>query len=216
MKYSHRVKLTVSLRVDKITLGRFGSHFFHFTHESLTLPLASCFWLLHDRETSTGSTMSRTLRLSLFILPVLISFVAIAQQNELAPDPALEEVRAEIEVENARWIHAFRTQNAEKAADLFDAEGAMLGPEGTITYGPANILEGMKRWMEQLGSARVQFEQHDLWRIENIAYETGRFTYIWNDQTNGEEERSSGVYTTIWKQQSDGSWKIFRSIPLPE
>ena len=129
---------------------------------------------------------------------------------------ALAEAGEDIDVMNARWVHAFRTQDAEKAAALFDRDGALLGENGSITFGSKQIQQAMSRWMKQLGPAQVTFTRSDLWRLDPFAYETGHFSYSWTDRTSGSEMSSTGPYMTVWKRQEDGSWRIWRSIPLPE
>lgn len=129
---------------------------------------------------------------------------------------SLEEAAEDIDVVNARWVHAFRTQDAEKAAALFDREGALLGANGTIIFGTKQIQQAMKRWMNQLGPAHVTFTRTNLWRLDPYAYESGQFTYTWENGETGEQQHSTGTFLTIWKQQEDGSWRMYRSIPLPE
>ncbi|MCB2200349.1 SgcJ/EcaC family oxidoreductase [bacterium] len=174
--------------------------------------------------------MRHKVHLSLFVL-LMISILVPAQaqtglksgtdssKTDLDPSllsRAVEEATEDIDVMNARWVHAFRTQDAEKAAALFDRDGALLGEHGSITFGSKQIHEAMKRWMKQLGPAQVSFERSDLWRLDPYAYETGYFTYSWTSGDEDIEHHSTGVFLTIWKLQEDGSWRIHRSIPLPE
>ena len=54
----------------------------------------------------------------------------------------------------------------------------------------------------------------DLWLDGDTAYETGKYSYKY--QENGQPVTEQGRYVTIWKRQTDGSWKIISDMGVPE
>ena len=139
-----------------------------------------------------------------------------AQQGDTATDKELDELREDITVANAQWARAFRTSDANAVAQLFDERGALLGQEGSITFGRPEIEKAMQRWMKAIGSAQVTLASESLWRIGEMAWEAGTFDYQWYTAGSNNTMTSHGSYVSQWRQQADGSWKIYRSIPLPE
>ena len=54
----------------------------------------------------------------------------------------------------------------------------------------------------------------DLWLDGDVAYETGTYSYKY--QEKGKPVTEEGRYVTIWKRQSDGSWKIITDMGVPK
>ena len=49
----------------------------------------------------------------------------------------------------------------------------------------------------------------------DLAYETGSYTFT--IVAEGKEARAvKGRYVEVWKKQTDGSWKMYRDIGLPD
>jgi ketosteroid isomerase-like protein len=54
----------------------------------------------------------------------------------------------------------------------------------------------------------------DLWLDGNTAYETGTYSYKY--QEKGKPVSEEGRYVTIWKHQTDDSWKIIMDMGVPK
>ena len=50
-------------------------------------------------------------------------------------------------------------------------------------------------------------DTEDLWVVDDLAYETGKYTYTYR-LVGKEENHIGGHYVTVWKKQSDGGWRI--------
>ncbi|MEI4927153.1 nuclear transport factor 2 family protein, partial [Klebsiella pneumoniae] len=81
--------------------------------------------------------------------------------------------------------------------------------------GPKEIFERQKEVMEAAGKGvKATVTTVDLWLDGEIAYETGTYSYKY--QEKGKPVTEEGRYVTIWKRQSDGSWKIITDMGVPK
>jgi uncharacterized protein (TIGR02246 family) len=154
-----------------------------------------------------------------FILLIATSLSALATQetNTESPTPsgALTEARKAIDKGNAQWIEAWDKVDASLIAGLFAEDGVLLGSNGKSFKGPRQIFERMKTVMEAAGKGvKATVTTVDLWLDGDTAFETGKYTYT--SQEKGQPVTDRGRYVTIWRQQSDGSWKIIMDMGVPK
>jgi uncharacterized protein (TIGR02246 family) len=117
------------------------------------------------------------------------------------------EVKTAIDAGNKQWIASYEHNNPEGIVSLFAADGCMLGSGGKVTKGAAAISERVNRLMAYFGKdVTVKVKTLKLWLVDLTAYETGEYSYT--STHDGKSTINSGYYTTIWKKQQDGSWKI--------
>ena len=156
----------------------------------------------------------------LTIVALIISSAAARAEQESkgaspTPSAALTEARRAIDKGNAQWIEAWDKADASLLARLFAEDGILLGRNGKIFKGPQQIFERQKPVMEGAGKGvKVTVTTVDLWLDGETAYETGKYSYKY--QEKGKPVTEEGRYVTIWKRQSDGSWKIIVDMGIPK
>src|SRR5947207_7821086 len=153
------------------------------------------------------------------ILLIATSLSALAAQETKTQTPApsgeLTEARKAIGKGNAQWIEAWDKADASLIAGLFATDGVLLGKNGKSFKGPNQILERMKTVMEAAGKGvKATVTTVDLWLDGDTAYETGKYSYKF--QEKGQPVTEEGHYVTIWKRQIDGSWKIIMDMGVPQ
>ena len=160
-------------------------------------------------------------RLTLAIIVALITTSASARAEQEGkgasptPSAALAEARQAIDKGNAQWIDAWDKADAALLSRLFAEDGILLGRNGKIFKGPQQIFERQKPLMEGAGKGvKVTVTTVDLWLNGDTAYETGKYSYKY--QEKGKPVTEEGRYVTIWKRQSDGSWKIIADMGIPK
>ncbi len=160
-------------------------------------------------------------RLILVIVVALIASSAAtrAEQEGKGPSPAaapaLAEVRQAIDKGNAQWIEAWEKADALLLSRLFAEDGILLGRNGKIFKGPQQIFERQKAVMEGAGKGvKSTVTTVDVWLDGETAYETGKYSYKY--QEKGKPVNEEGRYVTVWKRQSDGSWKIIMDMGVPK
>jgi len=147
-------------------------------------------------------------RIAAFFVVATIANVAFAA-------PEISEARKAIDKGNAQWIEAWDKADASLIAALFAEDGVLLGRNGKFSKGPQQILEHMKPVLEGAGKGvKATVTTVDLWLDGETAYETGKYSYKY--QEKGKPVNEEGRYVTIWKRQSDGSWKIIMDMGVPK
>jgi len=151
-------------------------------------------------------------RVSLLLFATCISGLA---QPENKNETALVEVRKAIDNGNAQWIEAWDKGDASLIASLFASDGVLLSRNGKFFKGPEQIFQRQKTVMESAGKGvKATVTTVDLWLDGDTAYETGTYSYKYLEA--GKPVNEEGRYVTIWKRQSDGSWKIASDMGVPK
>jgi|PersoiStandDraft_1058852.scaffolds.fasta_scaffold13305_2 ketosteroid isomerase-like protein len=72
------------------------------------------------------------------------------------------------------------------------------------------------RWKTVFGAAvEKEITTKAAFAMGDLAYETGSYTFT--IVAEGKEARAvKGRYVEVWKKQTDGSWKMYRDIGLPD
>ena len=152
---------------------------------------------------------------SLFFAFLLV-FAGLARAQAPAPSSVTDpEVRKAIDAGNAKYIDAFARSDAGALAGLYDESGSRFGPKGVVVRGRPAIAESVAEFMKSVtGPIKVSIETQDLWAVDDLVYETGKYTYTFTPPGKSETQ-TGGHYVTIWKRQSDGGWKIVVDMGVP-
>lgn len=151
----------------------------------------------------------------LLLVAAAITNGTFAAQPENKAQTALGEARQAIDKGNAQWIEAWDKADAGLIASLFANDGVLLSRNGKFFKGPEQVLGHMKPVLESTGKGvKATVTTVDLWLDDNTAYETGTYSYSY--QEKGKPVKDEGRYVTIWKRQSDGVWKIAMDMGVPK
>lgn len=149
-----------------------------------------------------------------FFIPFLIGAVVVTYASLHAQPDGDAKVRQEIERQYAQYIKSFGEADAAGVADLYDENGARLS-KGSKTQGREAIKTDLESWFKRVGPVRVTVDIAALWVVDDVVYETGKWSYTYKPP--GQDERTvGGRYFTIWKRQKDNSWKMFIDTGLPD
>lgn len=120
--------------------------------------------------------------------------------------------RAGINAGNQAWIDGVKTGNIDMIIATYAEDAVDCGPAGDCFRGRAQIEQHMKTGLAALGRAHKASVQS--WGMT----ERGNFAYEWGqaEATYDGEKHLVDKYLTVWQRQSDGSWKIFRNMVIPE
>jgi len=156
------------------------------------------------------------------LLTLALAISARSQENKtetagkpVAATAALAEVKRAIDKGNAQWVEGWAKKDASMIAALFTEDGSLLTRGGRIIKGPAQIAERQRAAMQSVsGDVKVTVTTVDIWLEGETAYETGKYSYKY--QEKGQPVTEEGRYVTIWKRQKDGSWKLFMDMGVPK
>ena len=131
------------------------------------------------------------------------------------PDPGpLSDARRGIDRGNADYIAAFAKADADGVAEVYDADGVRLGDDGKVLRGRAAIAADVRRFLQAVGPVTVTLASARVWLVDNLAYETGDWSYTYTPTGKG-RQRIGGKYVTTWVRQADGGWKIRSDLAVP-
>jgi ketosteroid isomerase-like protein len=111
-----------------------------------------------------------------------------------------------------RLDREFDKATAEKGIDgwvaYFAPNGSMLSDTSKLTTGPSAIRTVMESvFKDSTFSLRWHPTKAEIMVPGVIGYTVGRWERIHKDK-QGKWMKSSGTYSTTWKKQPEGSWKI--------
>lgn len=146
------------------------------------------------------------------VLGLVLGLYPVSGLAQDAPD--LAEVRAAIDSGNSAYVAAYAHVDATALARVYDTEGARLSDNGRTVRGREAIAASVGAFLSQVGPVHVRLETVDVWVIEDQAYETGIWSYTYTPA--GATKRTiGGRYVTVWRQQSDGGWRILADLGVP-
>ena len=126
----------------------------------------------------------------------------------------LAAVRAAVDAGNAGWIDAFRRGDAAALVQVFAEDGVLLRQSGEVARGREEIRGLMQPTMDSLGPTETTIETDRLWCVDDLAYETGRYSYSFTK--DGEPQVAAGRFVVVWRHVGDGVWKIQADMGLPD
>jgi ketosteroid isomerase-like protein len=137
---------------------------------------------------------------------LLYCSTCLAQNNPIDPN-----ARRQIDAGNQQWVDAMKQGNAALLAPG-NAEGAVdCSPEGNCIRGRSALEAQMKGEMAKLGRA-------DSASVVSLgSVQQGRYVYEWGEAKADFPNRKNILdrYLTVWQEQPDGTWKVFRNLVIP-
>lgn len=131
------------------------------------------------------------------------------------PDPGpLSDARRGIDRGNADYIAAFAKADADGVAGVYDADGVRLGDDGKVLRGRGAIAGDVRGFVQAVGPVTVTLATARIWLVDNLAYETGDWSYTFTPKGKS-RQRIGGKYVTTWVRQADGGWKIKSDLAVP-
>ncbi|MEP6912534.1 MAG: SgcJ/EcaC family oxidoreductase [bacterium] len=134
---------------------------------------------------------------------------------EAASSDLLAEAKRAIDKGNAQWIEAWAKGDSTMVSAIFADDGVLLSGSGKVIKGRQQILERQKAAMETLDpGVKVTVTTVNVWLDGDTAYETGKYKYEYREK--GKPGTDEGRYVTMWKRQTDGSWKLLMDVGVPK
>jgi uncharacterized protein (TIGR02246 family) len=120
----------------------------------------------------------------------------------------LEAERAAIMKADAEWGAAVAAKDAETFLGYFAADAVLQAPH----LSQINGIDGIRQWATESmafpGFAVTwQATSADVAASGDMGYTLGTFTFHMT-MPDGSPVDDHGKYTTIWKKQADGTWKV--------
>jgi len=143
---------------------------------------------------------------------LMVMFLLLCASTCLAQSKPIESAaRRQIDAGNQAWIDGMKQGNVELITATYTSDAVDCSAEGDCIRGHAAIEEHMKEEITKLGKA----ESASVTSIGSV--QQGRFVYEWGQAKasfpNG--KKVVDQYLTAWREEPDGTWKIFRNLVIP-
>jgi len=121
------------------------------------------------------------------------------------------ELKKDLEAGNQAWVVGLKTGNADLIAAAYADDSIHCSAAGDCVRGREAAAGQYKDVIAKFGRATDAFVRSESLRVDHdLAYESG---YAEAHFANGMVR--NGRFSTVWKIQGDGHWKIFRNLSLP-
>jgi ketosteroid isomerase-like protein len=120
-------------------------------------------------------------------------------------------LRADIDAGNQAWVDGLQAGDANRVVSGFAQDSVNCNAAGDCVKGLMAVAAQYKDVIAKFGLATSGFVRSETLHVDHdLAYESG---YAEAHFLNGAVLK--GRFSTVWKRQDDGHWKIFRNISLP-
>ena len=120
-------------------------------------------------------------------------------------------VRQAIDASVARSTAAIKAGDAAAVAQEYASDAHLLTANAPAMVGHDAITEGVRGWLSSMKVTDMTTNTTDVMVSGDLAVSTGTYTMSMQIP-NGPKIDDKGKFVTVWKRQSDGSWKIVRDI----
>jgi ketosteroid isomerase-like protein len=151
--------------------------------------------------------MSDRMLRKLMAVSLLLFSSACLAQNKVVEVTA----RRQIDAGNQAWIDGMKDGDVALIVATYTSDAIDCSPAGDCIRGLSAIEDHMKAEMADQGKA-------DSASVASLgSVQQGRFVYEWGqaDATFPRGRKIVDRYLTVWQEQADGTWKIFRNLVIP-
>jgi ketosteroid isomerase-like protein len=126
--------------------------------------------------------------------------------------PISSAARRQIDAGNQEWIDGMKQGNVDLLVKGYTADAVDCSPKGECIRGGPALAEHSKEIVAKFGKA-VSASVVSIGSIQQ-----GQFVYEWGEATAKFTGGKSIVdrYLTVWQEQPDGTWKVFRNLVIPK
>ncbi len=139
---------------------------------------------------------------------VCIALALVLQAGSLYADEAGDSLRAA----EIAFAASVADRDAEAFASFIDEDAVFLG--ATALRGRAAIVEGWAVFLTEGGPTLVWQPEVVEVRPDGLGLSRGPYTLTATGD-DGEETSSSGLFTSIWRRDADGGWKVLFDAGCP-
>lgn len=144
-----------------------------------------------------------------YVIPLAVLSLIIAS---CAPAPDMAVIKKTIEDFNAASMEALQSGETAALMAFYTDDAVSMPPNMEVCKGKAAIEEMMKMMAESgVKVTRAEFGTTELMAGGTMACDIGWYDMTMEIPGMGEMD-DKGNFVSIWKQQEDGSWKVFAEI----
>jgi len=119
-----------------------------------------------------------------------------------------DSIKQTIKADETKWNQQFKSKDTEGLVDHYTDDAFFAAPGVAAGEGSTAIRQAYANASTD-PAFELQFasDKIDVADSGDLAYARGKFTEQYTDKKTGKVMSDSGAYITVYKKQSDGSWK---------
>jgi ketosteroid isomerase-like protein len=161
--------------------------------------------------------MNRTLATLLVVVAgfVMLQAAGVGESASLGSVALQAGASAEVLMQADREFNAAVAEGGSQAwASWFAEDGATIQPGIGEVRGRARILELMAALDDPSVSLAWEPDRADIAASGDLGWTTGHYVSE-SPGPDGSQQRSEGLYVSIWRRQPDGAWKVVMDLGNP-
>jgi ketosteroid isomerase-like protein len=120
-------------------------------------------------------------------------------------------LKKDIDAGNQAWVDGLKAGDIDRIVSSYSQDSVNCNAAGDCVKGLMAVAAQYKEVVARFGRASSGFVRSETLHVDHdLAYESG---YAEAHFLNGAVRK--GRFSTVWKREGDGHWKIFRNISLP-
>jgi len=118
-----------------------------------------------------------------------------------------------IKATEAQWNQDYVSRDVDKIASHYADDAVLVAPGSPATSGKSAIHDALKQMVaDPTLSLKFQASTVDVSKSGDLAYTQGSYTLTATDPQTKQLINDHGSYVTIYRKQSDGTWKAVSDI----
>lgn len=150
----------------------------------------------------------------------LLTLAALACQKAAPPADESAAAADAIKAADIAWEKAFTSRDTTTAVSMVEATGSVLAPNAPIATGPEQV-RNLFNGFYAIPGLEIHWSASSVGasRSGELGYSIGTYQMSFTN-ADGSKGEDHGKYSTVWRKQADGTWKVvsdqFNSdLPLP-
>jgi len=155
------------------------------------------------------------------IAPVCLTVLALAMLaacNSAPPVPAVDVAaeRAKIRDLEANWVKEAAANDLDRIAAHYTDDAIFMGPGAPAAKGKDAIRAAWKGMLATASKVSFAADLVDVSQSGDMASTKGSYTMTVTNPKTKKAVEDKGSYVTVYKKQTDGSWKASEDIAVSE
>ena len=139
--------------------------------------------------------------------------ILVVHNQAASTDTAAKAIRHTEEV----WNQDFQAKDAARLVAHYADDATLMSPGMPASHGKAAIEKVLREMVnDQALSLKFQANRVEVAKSGDIAYTEGTYTMTMTNPATKKTINDKGSYVTVYKKQSDGSWKAVSDIATSE
>lgn len=143
---------------------------------------------------------------------LLLAGVSCSEPPKKAPDTRAADEKAVRDGE-AAWANDWSSKDLNKIMDHYADDATLMVTNAPVMKGTDAIRDGLKQMLADPNvSLNFTASTAEVSKGGDLAYTQGTYTMTETDPKTKRPVTEKGKYLTVYKKQSDGSWKAIEDI----